>query len=221
MLNKVGKCLYERQKPSLVNLILNLIIILICLVFIVEIIFNTYYTNIYVKGRSMMPTLTGAPSGADGAELLPGGDYVFVDTHVSPDYFDIVVVQTTDDGGFPYDIIKRVIAFGGDTVKLDRGTLLIKYKGDEEFTKIDEPYIAEGFNDASDSKNTFGEHLVKDDCMFLLGDNRNESADSREKGDFPIADLVGVVPKWSIENKSWLTSLYTFFEFTLGFNRWN
>ncbi len=219
MLNKVGKSLYERQKPSVLNLILNIAIVIICLVFIVEIIFNMYFTNIYVKGRSMMPTLTGAPSGTDRSEILPGGDYVFVNTHIAPDYFDIVVVQTSDGSGLPYDIIKRAVAFGGDTIKIDRGQLWIKYKGSSDFTKIDEYYLSEEFNDAGDPKNTYGEHLVAEGCMFLLGDNRNESADSRDKGDFPLSALVGVVPDWSIKNKGWITSLYTFFEFTMGLNK--
>lgn len=221
MLNKVGKSLYERQKPSFTNLILNVIIVLLFLTFIVEIVFNMYFTSIYVKGRSMMPTLNGAPVGVNKAEVLPGGDYVFVDTHSSPDYFDIVVVQTVDEVGVPYDIIKRVIAFGGDTVKLDRGQLWIKFKGESEFTKIEERYLAEKYNDASDAKNSFGEHIVEDGCMFLLGDNRNDSSDSREKGDYSLESLVGVVPQWSIDNKSWITAIYTFFEFTLGLNKLN
>lgn len=221
MLKKAGTGLYERQKPSLLNWILNTIIVIICLVFIVEIVFNLYFTNIYVKGRSMMPTLTGAPVGTNKSEILPGGDYVFVDTHCAPDYFDIVVVQTVDELGIQYDIIKRVIAFGGDTVKLDKGKLSIKYAGDDAFTEIDEAYISEAYNDANDLKNTYEEHVVEEGCMFLLGDNRNDSADSRERGDFPLEDLVGVVPDWSIKNKGWITAIYTFFEFTLGLNKLN
>ncbi len=219
MLKKVGKSLYERQKPSLLNLILDIIIVFICLVFVAEIIFNTYYTNIYIKGKSMLPTLIGAPTGGNKSKMEPGGDYVFVNTHAEPDYFDIVVVQTADNNGIPYDIIKRVVAFGGDTVKLDRGQLYIKYKDSDEFLKIEEDYLSDEYNNAAHAKNTFEEHLVAENCMFLLGDNRDESADSRDRGDFPLSALVGVVTDWSIKNKGWITSLYTFFEFTLGLNR--
>lgn len=221
MLNKVGRSLYERQKPSSLNLILNALIVIICLVFIFEIIFNMSFTSIYVKGESMLPTLVGAPgnAGDKSGELSAGGDYVFVDIHAKPDYFDIVVVKTADEDGYSYNIIKRVVAFGGDTVKLDRGQLWIKYKGSAEFKKIEEGYLSEKYNDASNVKNTYEEHVVEEGHMFLLGDNRNDSADSRERGDFSLNSLVGVVPEWSIKNKGWITSIYTFFEFTLGLNK--
>lgn len=216
MQNTVGRSLYERQKPSYANLILNVIIVVFLFVFIGELIFNSVYTNIYIKGSSMMPTLNGAPT---ENSVLEGGDYVFVNTRVAPEYSDIVVVKTVDAQGVSYDIIKRVVAFGGDTVKIDRGQLLIKYKGETEFTKIVEPYISDKFNDPFLPINNFGEHVVEEGCMFLLGDNRDISEDSRKKGDFPHSSLVGVVPEWSLKYKSTITSIYTFFEFKLGLNR--
>lgn len=217
MQNTARKCLYERRKSSYINLILNIIIVLFVIVLTGELIFNSIYTNIYVKGKSMEPTLIGA----DNAQSLvtEGGDYVFVNTHAAPDYLDIVVVQTENAHGTVYNVIKRVVAFGGDTVKIDRGRLWIKYKGESEFIQIDEPYVLEENNDPSLDINTFGEHVVEDGCMFLLGDNRDVSEDSRRRGDYPITSLVGVVPEWSLKYKSTITSIYTFFEFKLGFGR--
>lgn len=215
----VGKSLYDGRKPSYLNLILNVIIILFVLVFIAELTFNSAYTNIYVKGQSMTPTLNGAPTGV-GNSVLEGGDYVFVNTRIKPDYFDIVVVETGDKG-HSYDIIKRVVAFGGDTVKMDRGQLSVKYAGTDTFVAIDEPYVLDVNNDPSLQINNFGEHVVEEGCMFLLGDNRNVSEDSRRRGDFSLGSLVGVVPKWSLKNKSMITKLYSFFEFKLGFSRIN
>lgn len=214
----VGKSLYERNKPSSVNLILNIIIILFLCLFIGELIFNSYYNNIYVKGSSMVPTLTGAATDR-GGEVAPGGDYVFVNTRAKPKYFDIVVVKTTDSYGVSYDIIKRVVAFGGDTVRLDRGQLSIKYSGEEEFTPIIEKYVLEEYNTWNNPVNTIADHVVEEGCMFLLGDNRNVSEDSRRRGDYPMSSLVGVVPEWSLRYKSQITAFYTFFEFKLGFNK--
>ena len=216
----VGKSLYERRKPSKLNLIFNIIIIIFLFVIIGEVIFNSYYTSIYVKGESMEPTLNGAPN---TSVKLSGGDYLFVNKHAKPDYFDIVVVITEDyneEGELvKYDIIKRVVAFGGDTVKIDHGQLYIKYKGESEFKEIEEPYLSEDKNKKEDAVNTFDEHVVADGCMFLLGDNRSNSKDSRARGgkDYPMSDLVGVVPEWSLKYKSQITAIYTFFEFTLGF----
>lgn len=166
----------------------------------------------------MMPTLTGAPSSGLG-NVEEGGDYVFINTRTTPNYFDIVVVKTQDADGREYDIIKRVVAFGGDTVKIDRGQLWIKYKGDSEYSKIDEPYVLDENNDPYNFRNNFSEHVVEYGCMFLLGDNRDVSEDSRTRGDYPMNSLVGVVTDWSIKYKSIITSVYTFFEFKIGFNR--
>lgn len=216
MQNTFRKCLYERRKPSRVNLILNIIIVLFFFVLIGELIFNSFYTNIYVQGRSMMPTLIGAPSVSDSV-VTEGGDYVFVNTRATPDYFDIVVAKTINSRGVSYNIIKRVVAFGGDTVKMDRGQLWIKYKGESEFTEINEPYVSEENNTPNEPINSFAEHVVEEGCIFLLGDNRDVSEDSRRRGDYPVTSVVGVVPKWSLKYKATITSLYTFFEFKLGF----
>ena len=219
-----GKCLYERRKPSYLNLILNIVIALFLIILAAEVIFNTYYISIYVKGRSMMPTLTGAESYGNTDNVVAGGDYVFINKQAAPDYFDIVVVET-ESGGRHYDIIKRVIAFGGDTVKLDHGRLFIKYKGQSEFTPIEEKYLGEEFCTPEKPINTFPSdslegHVVAENCMFLLGDNRDNSEDSRgSKGDFPLSALVGVVPQWSLDVKGFVTAVYTFFDFTLGFSK--
>lgn len=216
MQNCVGKSLYERRKPSKLNLILNIIIVVFLLMFVGELIFNSIYTSIYVKGISMNPTLNGAP---DNSDLSPGGDYLFVDTHAKPDYSYIVVVKTEDSQGIQYNIIKRVVALGGDTVKMVDGQLSIKKKGKSDFEDIDEPYAY--YENPYSKVNNFEEHEVKDGCMFLLGDNRDVSEDSRRKGDFPMSSLVGVVPEWSLKYKSQITAFYTFFEFTLGFGKFS
>lgn len=208
--------LYKGRKSVSLNLVLDIIIGIFIVLFAAELVFNTFYMSIYVKGDSMLPTLYGAGYGYNG-KVEEGGDFVFVNTKASPDYFDIVVVETSDYSGGKYDIIKRAIAFGGDTVKLEQGALYVKYKGEDEFTLIDEPYVASSNNSPSAPRNTFAEHTVKEGCMFLLGDNRNVSEDSRARGDFSLKSLVGVVPGWSLSGKSFITSLYTFFDFKLGF----
>jgi signal peptidase I len=166
----------------------------------------------------MYPTLNGAT-----AEGEAGGDYVYIDKNATPTYGDIVVVNTGDKL-----IIKRVIALGGDTVKLVNGKLKIKYSGDDDFTDVSESYVSPENNLKSERnnyplvQNIFGfsylderGHLVNDNSMFLLGDNRDVSVDSREYGDFLMSSLVGVVTDWSLKYKKINTAVQTFIIFTV------
>ena len=107
------------------------------------------------------------------------------------------------------NIIKRAVAFEGDTVELNKGVL--KVNGEV----VDEYYLDADYNSPDNDYNTLPERPVKEGCMFLLGDNRNVSNDSRQNGDYPVENLVGVVPKWSLKIKPMTTKFYTFFNFTL------
>ena len=177
------------------------------LVLLAETLFITFYTGIYIIDGSMTPTLTGATS-----PYSKGGDYIYINTRVKPDYGNIVVVYSPNtSNGYTDKLIKRVVAFGGDWVELKEGVLLVN----EEPVKED--YLIPEKNNPDNEYNTFSKHRVADGCMFLLGDNRNESRDSRDKryGDIPLKNLVGVVPDWSLRTKSSSTAFYTFFHFTL------
>lgn len=208
MLKEVRKCLYTKDKSKL-NIFLNVVIVFVVLVFAVEIAFTLNYSGVYIVHSSMYPTLTGADS-----DDVIGGDYVYVNKHAKPDYGDIVVVY---DGKGEY-LIKRAIAFGGDTVRLDKGQLYIKYKGQTDFTCVEEEYLDPDCNDPNTKKNNFHSddgYVVKGGHFFLLGDNRNISLDSRDYGDFPLDNLDGVVTKWSLEHKSFCTAVYSYFKFQL------
>lgn len=214
-LTTVYDSLYGKERRSVTNALLNIIIAFFCVVLAVELIFNSFFTGIYVVNVSMTPTFTGAPVTGyydDGTEIYgSGGDFIYVSKTAKPDYGDVVVVyrETTNSRGQKVkgNIIKRVVAFGGDTVEIKGGVLILN--GNE----VDEPYVDPSRN--TPLLNNYGEHTVKEGCMFLLGDNRNESTDSRDNGDYPQANLVGVVPQWSINVKSFTTAIYTFFNYTL------
>lgn len=212
MLKTIGESLYNRKetfsKLFSIDFVLNLALIILTILLISALVFNNIFISIHVDGRSMLPTLTGAEGGV-------GGDYIYVNTMISPDYGDIVVVKVKDDSGANYNIIKRVIAFGGDAVKLEKGKLFIRYSGTENYTEVSEDYLNREFCDPDYYKNSFDEHVVSSGCMFLMGDNRNESSDSREKGDFPVENLIGVAQEWSIRGKKTITAIFTFFKSTL------
>lgn len=204
-----GESLYGAERRKKKSVFIRTLIIGLCVLVVLfsEALFVTFYTGIYIIDGSMTPTLTGATS-----PYSSGGDYIYINTHKKPDYGDIVVVYSPNTSNRYTDkLIKRVVAFGGDWVELKAGVL---YVNDKE---VKESYILAEKNLPTDPYNTFEKHQVTEGCMFLLGDNRNESRDSRDKkyGDVPLENLVGVVPAWSLKSKNASTAFYTFFHFTL------
>lgn len=207
-MNHINESLYLPQKRSgAINFIVNAALILAVFLLVVEIVFGLLFTPFYIVNISMTPTLTGAKD-----QYTAGGDYVYIDRRATPDYGDIVVMYDEDG---QQNIIKRVIAFGGDTVKLERGQLYIKYAGSDEFIEIDEYYLADGYNSPNEKVNTFAAYTVAEGEVFLMGDNRNRSTDSRAHGGYPLENLVGVVTGWSLTFKAPITAVQTFFHFTL------
>lgn len=211
MLTEVRSSLYSKNGKSKLNIFLNVAIAIIAVVVAFEIIFSINYSGIYVVHNSMSPTLTGAES-----DDVPGGDYIYVNKHKQPERGDIVVVYYKDGNEY---LIKRVIALGGDCIKLDSGKLYIKYKGETQFTSVEEKYVSPENNHSDRLVNTFYNdnigYPVPEGQMFLLGDNRDISVDSRKLGAFPLSALDGVVTEWSLNHKSFCTAMYTFFKFRL------
>lgn len=220
-LSSVGNCLYGKRRLNAGSIVLNVILVIIGFLIVCEIIFNSMYTGLYVVHGSMTPTLTGAPSVNEA-----GGDYIYINERATPAYGDIVVVF---DQKKNTNIIKRVVAFGGDSVKIVEGKLFLKKSGQTEFLQVDESYVSPLYNVEGVNVNALyynypadgsGEHVVAANSYFLLGDNRNDSSDSRdsdngENGDYHKKFLVGVVPWWSVKFKHVSTAWHTFFNFTL------
>ena len=204
----------EGNKKSKLNILLSVIIALILIIIVFEIIFGIMFKGIYVVQSSMCNTLIGATE-----EDKYGGDYVYVKLNAVPDYGDIAVVYKDEQTLY----IKRVIAKGGDRVKIINGKLWIQYADSEEVVAVEEDYVDPN-NRQNPQRNNFPRdngkvieegHLVKEGCMFLLGDNRDVSIDSRELGDFGYDRLYGVVTDWSVEHKKGITAFYKFFHFDI------
>lgn len=220
MLSEVNVSLYSKNGNSKLNIFLNVLIILIVVALVFEIAFNATFSGIYVVGMSMNDTLTGAEEFHENGTIIAttDGDYVYVNKYAKPDYGDIVVVNKDSKT----TIIKRVIALGGDYVKLDCGILYIRYKGSEEFTLVEEDYVSPEHNKEnssfpSDRNGNLNEngYYVREGYFFLLGDNRDNSADSRSSGSFPLSALYGVVADWSMAGKSFFTAVHKYFSFDL------
>lgn len=187
------------------DILCNIAIIAVTFVFITLLVFNALYTRIYVVGLSMQPTLKGAPSLSKA-----GGDYVYICEYIEPKHGDIVVIDVGDK-----NLIKRVIALGGDTVRLDDGVLYLKKSGEEDEKLVEEPYVSPE-NNTDRRNNTFSAITVEEGYVFCMGDNRDHSDDSRGSyGQMKVEAIVGVVTAWSMQGKALMTGWNTFFDFTL------
>jgi len=78
------------------------------------------------------------------------------------------------------EFIKRVIAVGGDTVEARNGIVFVNGEATEE------PYLP-----SYASTFDFGPRTVPEGELFVMGDNRDDSVDSRSFGTIPIGDVVG------------------------------
>jgi signal peptidase I len=97
-------------------------------------------------------------------------------------------------GGTPpgsEDLIKRVVGLPGDVVEARNGHLI---RNGEE---VDEPYLRPG-TFTSD----FGKVKIKPDHYWMMGDNREDSADSRTFGQVDRSALVGraVLTVWPVQH---------------------
>ncbi len=231
MFYDVKDSLFAKKEDTKFNLVINVLITLVIVVLVFEVFFSLSYSGIYVIGASMNDTLMGAEEHFEGDAYLSGGrpvrkyvadtdgDYVYVKKNKKPVYGDIVVVNKDSSTS----IIKRVIAIGGDYVKIVAGKVYIKHSAEEPFPDepLSEEYVSPEHNDPFNLSNTFHNDekgfYVEKDSYFLLGDNRNVSLDSRADGgtNFKENQIFGVVTDWSMRGKSGYTALHKFFVFDL------
>ena len=129
---------------------------------------------------------------------LSDGDWVAVNGVVSRyEYGDIIVITQPWEKNVPF--IKRVIAVGGDVVNIDFNTREVFVNGE----KLDEPYIAEPTRLYYDVSFPL---TVEEGKLFVMGDNRNNSLDSR-------SSRIGLVDERYVLGKA-VFRLYPF-------NKWN
>ena len=83
-----------------------------------------------------------------------------------PDRGDVVIFPYPDNQEVIY--VKRVIGLPGETVEIKNGSVYI------DGTPLEEPYLKE------EMRGEYGPYVVPEGCYFMLGDNRNSSADSRK-----------------------------------------
>lgn len=87
--------------------------------------------------------------------------------------------------------IKRVIGLPGEHIQIKNGGVYVNGE------KLEEKYLFSGMITDMSSGGEFCDVWVPDDCVFVLGDNRSASSDSRSFGCIPVRKIEGkVVCRW-------------------------
>ncbi len=149
----------EKKKQQRLETIYEISSIILTAILVVGIIFTFIFKISVVSGESMENTLS------HGDNLIISA----ITTNVKQG--DVVVVSQPN--GYEKVLIKRVIAVGGQTVSFDTETGKTIVDG----IKIDEPYVKENINFTYSMMKKF---VVPYGSVFVMGDNRNNSADSRD-----------------------------------------
>lgn len=177
---------------------LIVLLALFLLIFGTRIYFTTTFGGVVVDGSSMNKTL------ASGQRLLMRP----TDEKHKADYGDIIVVYVGDYPEYqgenePDYLIKRLIAKGGDKVYCTDGQVYVQYGGEGEFIPLEEPYA---YYMLGRTIYDFPIYEVGEDEVFFLGDNRQNSMDSRyptysrlEDKLYKEEDICGIVPNWAIK----------------------
>ena len=121
---------------------------------------------------------------------LHEGDQLLISSfgYDEPERGDIVVLMA--DGFMDEPLVKRVIALGGDTVEIDGEEGVVYVNGEALY----EPYINDLAGQAMYTGDLTGAFTVPEGEVFVMGDNRNGSSDSRklyEIGTIPYEKIVG------------------------------
>ena len=131
---------------------------------------------------------TGVVSGTSMVPTMQNGDrYVISNLFYSPKQGDIVVFRPLLEGEEEL-WIKRIIAVEGQTVYIDPETYLVSV--DDKI--LDEPYLASPSTIPHTTENPI---TVPPGCVYVMGDNRGISHDSRyeDLGCLPVEQIAGRV----------------------------
>ena len=183
--------------PSAARAFFDWVVVVGVALFVAIMVRTFLLAHFVVEGESMLST-------------LHSGDRVFVNKlsyrlH-DPNRGDVVVLHEIT-GASERDLIKRVIALEGEAVEIRNCVVYVDEDPNDAATakKLVEPYLDPAVV-APTSWCEYGPTVVPADTVFVMGDNRPGSSDSRSLGPIQIDDIVGraFVVFWPRSDMQWL-----------------
>ena len=171
----------KRTRNAMIITVIAVLLVVILGVASALIVKRYVVSTFVVQGTSMWPTLDGG-AGAEMDTNLTNGEILYLNKVAKIKRGDIIVCTPDWWDGEDEEkrsVVKRVIGIAGDTVAIRDGKTYLNGNLLEE-SYIREPMICED-----------GEWKVGDGEVFCMGDNRNESLDSRIKGPVPLSCVEG------------------------------
>lgn len=166
---------------------------------------ETLEVYIFVIALFVLVNILTARFVVDGTSMAPtfkGGEYLIIDRFsynlAPPERGDIIVFHAPNEPN--RDFIKRVLGLPSESVEFRNQQLYINGQ------LIDEPYLGEACN-PNRCENSFTQ--LGEDEYFVMGDNRNNSTDSRSFGAINLDIIVGeaVVLYWPYDQVNWIAQL--------------
>jgi signal peptidase I len=158
----------KKRRAGLAELVLTVVVAFVLVFGVVR----PFVIEAYrIPTESMVPTLEV------GDRILANK---FIYHFTDPKKGDIIVFDSVDEGD-DQTLVKRVVGVAGDEIQVEDGVLFVNGEAQNE------PYL----NQELPFRGSYGPTEVPEGHIFVMGDNRGNSADSRVFGPLPLENVKG------------------------------